>query len=64
MIAEVRDEFEAIIDAAKWLDYDTRTHAKEKMANMGLKIGYPDYIIEDELLDAQYEGVYIMFNIN
>jgi len=58
MIAEVRDVFEEMLDAAKWLDYDTRNHAKEKMANMGLKIGYPDYIVEDDLLDSQYEGVF------
>ena len=58
MIAEVRDVFEEMLDAAKWLDYDTRSHAKEKMANMGLKIGYPDYIVDDDLLDSQYEGVF------
>lgn len=57
MIAEVRDVFEEMLDAAKWLDYDTRNQAKIKVSNMSLKIGYPTYILEDELLDAQYEEV-------
>ena len=57
MIAEVRDVFEEMLDAATWLDYETRTQAKIKVSNMSLIIGYPTYILEDELLDAQYEEV-------
>ena len=57
LIAEVQDVFNGMLDTSDWLDYDTKIHAKEKLAYMNLKIGYPDYILDNSTLDSEFEEV-------
>lgn len=46
-----------MLDTSDWLDYDTKLSAKEKLSNMNLKIGYPDYILDNSALDAEFDSV-------
>lgn len=48
-----------MLNAAEWLDYDTKDQAKDKLNNMSLKVGYPDYILEEDLLNSDYEEVHM-----
>lgn len=53
----MQDVFNGMLDTSDWLDYDTKIHAKEKLAYMNLKIGYPDYILDNSTLDSEFEEV-------
>lgn len=49
-----------MLHSAEWIDHETKDHAKEKLLQMDLKVGYPDYILEDGTLDSDYEEVVLI----
>ena len=57
LIVLIQDTFSRMLDEADWLDEGTKISAKDKLYNMNLKVGYPDYIIDDEALDKDYDQV-------
>ena len=57
LIVLIQDTFSGMLDEANWLDEGTKRSAKDKLHNMNLKVGYPDYIIDDEALDKDYDQV-------
>lgn len=57
MTSEIHDVFSHILEVADWLDDGTKYNAKQKLHSMNYKVGYPDYILEKESLDAEYEEV-------
>ena len=57
LIVLIQDAFSRMLDEANWLDEGTKSSTKDKLHNMNLKIGYPDYIIDDEALDRDYDQV-------
>ena len=46
-----------LLNDIDWLDYETKEQAKNKLLNMNFRVGYPDYILEDDLLNADYDEV-------
>lgn len=54
---EIQKSFVSSLTSADWLDYETKNHAIEKLEKMDLKLGYPDYILEDNLLNSDYNEV-------
>lgn len=53
----MQDVFTHLLDTVDWLDFETKDQAKDKILKMDLKVGYPDYILEDDLLNADYDEV-------
>lgn len=53
----MQDVFTYLLDSVDWLDFETKDQAKDKLLKMDLKVGYPDYILEDDLLNAEYDEV-------
>lgn len=56
MIKDIKAAFLEILPRLKWIDVETRGDASKKAENVKQKIGYPDWIMTDEL-DKYYEDV-------
>jgi neprilysin len=54
MVHALQDGFRKILDNTDWIDSRTKKLAKQKLAAMSLKIGYPDYILSQSKLDERY----------
>ncbi|XP_031625441.1 neprilysin-4-like [Contarinia nasturtii] len=54
MTHELQDTFREIINETYWLDDETKALAESKVDKMSLKIGYPDYILNEEQLNEKY----------
>jgi endothelin-converting enzyme len=48
------ETFAENLDALNWLDDETRLAAKKKLRHIHVKIGYPQWIMQDEFLTRQY----------
>ncbi|XP_070560657.1 neprilysin-1-like [Ptychodera flava] len=55
MIDYIQKAFGGMIDESTWMDRDTRNVAKEKVWTMLRKIGYPDWITNDDKLNEYYK---------
>lgn len=54
MVHALQDGFRQILEKTDWIDGRTKKLAKQKLASMSLKIGYPDYILSQAKLDERY----------
>ncbi|XP_053671017.1 neprilysin-4 [Anopheles nili] len=54
MTHELQDAFREILNKTGWIDAPTRRLAEQKVSAMSLRIGYPDFILEPEQLNARY----------
>lgn len=62
---DMEDQIEYIVDAFrvdsleqnKWLDQETKKLALEKLEAMGRQIAYPEFILDDKLLNDYYEDI-------
>ncbi|KAF5283679.1 hypothetical protein FQA39_LY17254 [Lamprigera yunnana] len=61
MVLNLRDEFMNILKTVDWLDEKTRARAVEKLNAMGMCIGYPDELLEDESLGNYYKNLTVDF---
>jgi membrane metallo-endopeptidase-like protein 1 len=59
MIDNIRSAFAELLEEAPWMDQETRVVAQEKADAIKEKIGYPEYIMNDTALNADYEGIEI-----
>lgn len=59
MTHELQDSFRTILNETEWIDESTKVLAEMKVNGMSLKIGYPDYILNEEELNAKYEDLEI-----
>lgn len=59
MVHALQESFRQIIDKTDWIDHRTKKLAKQKLAAMSLKIGYPDYILSPVKLDDKYADLTI-----
>lgn len=59
MTRAIQDSFKDILAQNKWLEKGTKRHAVEKIDSMQLKIGYPDLILDRDILTVQYHDVLI-----
>ncbi|CDW59314.1 neprilysin 2 [Trichuris trichiura] len=57
MIDNLISSFLTIIDELDWMDKVTKQAAKEKALAIYSSIGYPDFIMDDQLLDAYYSDL-------
>jgi len=51
------NEFLSDISNSDWMDEKTKQQAKEKLVNLILKIGYPEFIIDPLKLDLYYDNL-------
>lgn len=54
MTHELQESFREILNETSWLDEETRNLAELKVNRMSLKIGYPDYILNENELNEKY----------
>lgn len=59
MTNELQDTFREILNETYWLDDETRALAESKVDKMSLKIGYPDYILNEQQLNEKYADLEI-----
>lgn len=57
MTHELQQAFREILNTTEWLDAPTRHFAEMKVNAMQLRIGYPDFILEREQLNAKFAGL-------
>merc|ERR1719266_1975460 len=57
MVKDIRAEMDAILSNIKWMDDETRVRAKRKLSTMREYIGYPDELLQVDLLEELYEGL-------
>lgn len=59
MAQELQATFRGIINETDWLDDRTKRLADVKLSRMTLNIGYPDFILNQTALNAQYADLHI-----
>jgi membrane metallo-endopeptidase-like protein 1 len=57
MVEYIREEFLRILDEIDWMDEETREEAKLKARAIATYIGYPEELLQDELVEELYTGV-------
>ena len=61
MVKDIRAEMDIILSNIKWMDDETRVRAKRKLRTMREYIGYPDELLQVNLLEEVYEVGTISF---
>ncbi len=61
MVADVRYAFGKVVEAAEWMDNDTRTVALEKSSTMRTYISHPLWLYNVSALDEFYASVRFRF---
>lgn len=56
ILTDVQSAFISILDTVNWMDAETRNAARVKAEAMGKVLGYPDWILDRQQLDAYYEN--------
>ena len=59
MTHELQQAFREILKTTDWLDDQTKYLAELKVNAMSLKIGYPDFILNERELNEKYAGIVI-----
>ncbi|XP_076179809.1 neprilysin-4 isoform X3 [Ptiloglossa arizonensis] len=59
MTRDIQQSFRELLNQTSWIDDETKELATEKVAAMLLKIGYPDSILQSDLLNERYKDVVI-----
>uniref|UniRef100_A0A182W0E2 Neprilysin, neutral endopeptidase 1 n=1 Tax=Anopheles minimus TaxID=112268 RepID=A0A182W0E2_9DIPT len=54
MTHELQEAFREILEQTSWIDAPTRGLAEQKVNAMSLRIGYPDFILDPDQLNARY----------
>ena len=57
MVHYIRSEFLKILNEIDWMDEETREEARSKANAISAYIGYPDELLQDELVEELYSGV-------
>lgn len=57
MTHEIQRSFRELLNQSTWLDSMTKQVAGDKVDAMQLRIGYPDFILDDWQLDDRYKDV-------
>ena len=57
MIDTLRVAFSELLEENEWMDDETRAVARQKANLMNEKIGYPDSIMDPDLLALEYQKV-------
>lgn len=57
MIEEMKTEMKERVEHAKWADNNTKEFMKDKLDNLVLQVGYPEWYNNQTELIERYEGV-------
>ncbi|PRD18373.1 UNVERIFIED_CONTAM: Endothelin-converting enzyme 2 [Trichonephila clavipes] len=57
MIKDIKTAFLELLDEVDWMDKETREAARQKAVLMSEKIGFPEYLMDPQALDEEFEGV-------
>lgn len=57
MTRRLQEAFRIILKENKWLGEHTKDYARMKIDRMNLKIGYPDFLLDNEKLNERYDDV-------
>lgn len=57
MTRQIQRSFRELLNQTSWIDDETKELATEKVNAMLLRIGYPDFILQAELLNERYKDV-------
>ena len=57
MTEEIMQSFQELLRQITWIDDETKYLAAEKVDAMTLRIGYPDFILDPEILNEKYKTV-------
>ncbi|KAJ9601452.1 hypothetical protein L9F63_000369, partial [Diploptera punctata] len=59
MTEEIMQSFQELLSQTTWIDDETKELAAEKVNAMMLRIGYPDFILNPDILNEKYKTVRI-----
>lgn len=62
MTKQLEEAFKMTLLQNTWLDNNTKEYAKMKLDFMDLKIGFPDFILNETELDAKYHDIQVHTN--
>ena len=57
MTANILNEFRELLGQANWMDEQSKKFATEKVNSMSSKIGYPDYILNNNFMEKFHKDV-------
>ena len=57
MIKDIRETFRLLVPKLDWMDEKTKKNTIEKLDAMGQFVGYPDELLNKNLLDNYYQGL-------
>ncbi|GFR64123.1 endothelin-converting enzyme 1 [Elysia marginata] len=57
MVADLRKAFKDLIISNIWMSVETKQKAEEKLNRMSTKVGYPEYIMDDERINDLYADI-------
>ncbi len=57
MVANIQNEFKKILNEVDWMDKKSKENALEKADAIDIKIGYPEWILNDTELNDYYKNV-------
>jgi predicted metalloendopeptidase len=57
MTKEIMQSFQELLSQTSWIDTETKELAAQKVDAMLLRIGYPDFILNPQLLNLRYKDV-------
>jgi len=57
MTEEIMQSFQELLTKTDWIDNETKELAVQKLDAIQLRIGYPDFILDPQLLNQRYKDV-------
>lgn len=63
IMKNIHEAFENIVNELKWMDDASKNKTLYKARKMKEIIGYPDFIMEPNRLDAYYSDVFISYYV-
>jgi predicted metalloendopeptidase len=60
MTEEIMQSFRELLSETDWIDGETKDLAAQKVDAMMLRIGYPNFILNPQLLNERYKDVSIV----
>ncbi|CAG0888498.1 unnamed protein product [Darwinula stevensoni] len=60
MVGNIHAEFDVILDEADWMDDTTRSRAKLKSSLIKPIVGYPEELMDDDILTERYDGLHLV----
>lgn len=59
MIDDIQESFIAAVDRTTWIDKRTKAAIKDKVSHIKRRIGFPEWILDNEEVDEYYDTVII-----